>query len=339
MQIIPNYFNYQVNSYNKMQSNTRRPVFKSNMSDFGKVVNLAFEKKAITDVIPADVNKIIINKLRLAIEEIINKKNLIGYGFFGEVYKIDEKLVLKIGKGHYYVAEDIADQAELGKNTFKNLKTYYGEEILKIGNIRILRNTGSHIPAGAIKSNEKGRLTEAEKVEYYVQKYLPTFSKVPQESYDDVAMDFFKLNQMRTSNGSFYEFDSNNPANVLLVGDKLKLVDEIDSSSLENQNSVGKLLEILLNKKDTFDNIDGYGESLNYAQEIFSKVIIATEKANLPYCTREKDSKVWAQLMEKLNIKSDFMTIIEDLSNIRYTNFDQASRISKIEDYLKLLFS
>ena len=122
----------------------KKPVFQSASGEFGKAVGDVFQKETISET----ARNNLIEKLRLAIKEIIKPKNFMGRGFNGTVYQIDKNFAMKINNYAKPSLETSDLVIKKGKNIFKNLKTYYGEEVLQIGDLKILRNLGNHTPAG-----------------------------------------------------------------------------------------------------------------------------------------------------------------------------------------------
>ena len=70
----------------------KKPVFQSASGDFGKAVGDVFQKETISET----ARNNLIDKLRLAIKEIIKPKNFMGRGFNGTVYQIDKNFAMKI---------------------------------------------------------------------------------------------------------------------------------------------------------------------------------------------------------------------------------------------------
>ncbi len=309
-------------SYN---SSYRRklPVFRSASGDFGKAVNDFFQKQQIT----AEIEASLISKFKLAFKDIMSQKNFMGSGFFGKVYQIDENFALKVR--NFAKWDDLS--VKKGKDVFKNLKTYYGEEVLQIGNFSILKNLGKHIPAG-IPSYVAQIEEDAEF--YYQTEYLPLFARVPQESYDAIAYDFAELNKMKHSDGEFYSFDSKNPGNVVLSGDKLKLVDSMNSINMASPNSAGKLIELLLSKLSSLRKVESYGDNVEDAKEILRKIIIAAERAELPHDTRNQDRIIWSGAFARTGIDIEPDDFIQNLEVIRAKNPKLSKRLPKAEKYI-----
>ncbi len=110
---------------------------------------------------------------------------IVGQGFHGVVYKIDDRYVLKVSHKDKPYADMLDKIKEL---KFSDLKTYYGEPVAKFYDVQILKNVSSkglHIPAG-IPQKDIGLKTEKECSEYYEKIYLPLFSSLPQKSFDAV---------------------------------------------------------------------------------------------------------------------------------------------------------
>lgn len=312
----------------------KKPVFQSASGDFGKAVGDVFQKETISET----ARNNLIDKLRLAIKEIIKPENFMGKGFFSTIYRIDDNYVMKIKNYSHPEIESNETTVQKGKEIFKNLQTYYGEKILQIGSLSILRNLGQHTPAGIPDSCLRNMKTPEEVYNFYQTKYLPLFANVSQESYDAVAKDFAKLNQMRDVNGNCYSFDSKNPGNIVLSGNKLKLVDELDKTDNFDENTVGKLMELMLYKVSAHSVIKNYGEHINDAKQILRKILIASEKANLPYDTRERDKVVWDGVFKNAEINEDVDDFIQNLEIIRGRNPRLSKRIPEVEKYVDSVF-
>ncbi len=310
-------------SYNNLSYQRKLPVFRSASSDFGKAVSDFFQKQQIT----AEMEASLISKFKLAFKEIMSQQNFMGSGFFGKVYQIDENFALKVKNFAKWDNLNI----KKGKDVFKNLKTYYGEEILQIGNFSILKNLGKHIPAGV---PSVAALADKDAEFYYQTEYLPLFAKVPQESYEAIAYDFAELNRMKHSDGEFYSFDSKNPGNVVLSGDKLKLVDSMNSINMENPNSAGKLIELLLSKLSSLRKVESYGDNVEDAKEILRKIIIASERAELPHDTRNQDRILWSGAFVRTGIDIEPDDFIQNLEIIRAKNPRLSKRLPKAEEYI-----
>lgn len=311
----------------------KKTAFQGSLNNFEKQIGDIFSKSEIS----LAEKQTFLEKLKNIWGEITAPDKILGKGFQGTVYKIDKDYAIKVRNTEIKHFRD-TEIVEKGKNKFKILETYYGDPVATIGKfaaIKILRNLGEHIPAGIPESLIKNAKNENEIDKYYEKVYLPMFAKVPQESYDAIARDFSRLNKMISENGEYYSFDSVNPNNIVLAGNKLRLTDEIDTIITPDANSSGKLIDILLYRMTRLKRACGYGQHNDDAKSILKKIIIASEKANLPYETLPKDITAWEAVSGNLNIKDD---IVKNLEIIRYKYPDLTKRISEIEKYTDILF-
>lgn len=312
-----------------------KPCFKGTVEDFGKAAKEIFAKTKIDE----KDELILTNLLKKSQEELLNPDRFLGNGFWGKVYRIDDNFVAKIGRNINNITDVISEKFKIGKNIFKDLSTYYGEPIGAIGRVQILKNVGEHIPAGIPSKivKQMDSLEDCEK--YYQEKYLPLFAKVPQESYDKLIKDISKLNKMQYSKDEYYTFDSKNPGNIVLANDKLFLIDDIDTSYIPNGNSVGKILESMLYNLVFAHKVLSYGNNVDDAREVLRKIIIASEKANLPYDTRTSDENIWKLVLLNCNICMKSDDFIQNLEIIRGRNPNLSKRIPLIENFIDKVYS
>lgn len=325
----------KINPVNNMYYQTpKRPAFKGVVEDFGVAAKDVFTK---TKIDKKD-EETLFDLLAKSYNELIKPERFLGSGFWGEVYAIDNNLAAKISRSAIDAKNFLFGDLKPGKNIFKDLKTYYGESLGQIGQFEILKNVGAHIPAGVPSKEVKNMNSIEECEEYYRNKYLPLFAKVPQESYDNLISDIAKLNKMKFSKDEYYIFDSRNPGNIVLVGDKLFLIDGMDTVNHPDYNTVGKLLEVMLYKLTTHRTIIEYGNSVKEGREILKKIILASEKANLPYDTRMSDENIWKQVLFNCNINMNTDDFIQNLEIIRGKNPDIKKRLPKVEKFLNGVF-
>ncbi len=319
---------------NTSRNYSKRPVFNGVVEDFGIKAGAVFTKSA-----PDKKEVEILTQMLIkAFDELISPERFIGSGFWGEVYAIDKNLAAKISKGAVDTHEFLAGGFKQGKNVFAGLKTYFGEVLGKIGRVEILKNIGEHIPAG-VPSKEMKNMQSIEECEtYYREKYLPLFAKVPQKSYDALIKDIAVLNKMKYSQDEYYIYDSRNPGNIVLAGDRLLLTDGMDTINASDYNTVGKVLETMLYKLTSYRFIPDFGDNVSDAREIFRKIIIASEKADLPYDTRIVDEDIWKVVLLncKINLKPD--EFIFNLEKIRGNQPDIRKRLPEIEKFLDNVF-
>lgn len=95
----------------------KKPVFQSASGDFGKAVGDVFQKETISET----ARNNLIDKLRLAIKEIIKPKNFMGRGFNGTVYQIDKNFAMKI-KNYAKPSLETSDLVIKKEKYFQKLK-------------------------------------------------------------------------------------------------------------------------------------------------------------------------------------------------------------------------
>ena len=311
-----------------------RPVFRGPAKELGKSLNDVFQKTTITP----EEKTALIDKFCNAIREIISPERFIGGGCNGSVYKIDDQFVAKIPKYEAVNQNTLGQNLELGNNVFKDLKTFFGEKILSLGNVSVLRNIGEHTPAGIPETLLKSMRLDLIK-DYYVGTYLPRFASVPQSSYTKVAQDFAMLNKLSPAPRRYYSFDANNPNNIVLSGKRLILTDQINVIGKPETNSTGKLLELLLVQVGYGYNAPKPEEGLKDARTILKKIILAAEKVALPHNPQIKDDASWEFALRNCSVKKDYAEVLSMLNKFREKIPDKAQRLKEIERYIDELFS
>ena len=271
----------------------------------------------------------LIGLLKKSFAKIHHKK--LGEGFRGAVYKIDDKYVLKVNR-------QFRDEQEyvpmlINNDLFKNLKSYYGASLLAFnGYIKVLKNvssSGKHIPVGIPDFNSSNMLI-AEKNNFWSTKYLPIFSSLPQKSFDRIAKDFAELNKVK-ANGYYFEFDTKNPNNFVLVGNSLRIVDDVDKTYKQAPNCTGGLLRVFLEKMD-LDNVAPM-DIMNQAQrhKLLKKIILAGEKYELPHVRGEIDFRTWQYVFDE---SCDYRYLLEQLRKYRELYPDMKIRLEKVKQLL-----
>ena len=256
------------------------------------------------------------------LHELMKKKvsaaKLLGEGYYGKVYNIDSKYVLKVKTKSQTFADMLSD---ISKGRYKNLKTYYGEHIADFYDVAILKNMSPNriqIPVGVPKKLEKS-FNSREKQNYYEKVYLPLFASVPQRSYNAIARDCVELNKM-TDGEYFLNFDYCNPNNFVLTGKSIRIADDIYHTALHNPNTAADLLEVFLEKLNSNEFISPpQGDAVGFAREIFKKLIIAANTSKLPLGDEISTSLGdWHYVTEKIcAIKRPVQNFIADLKNIQ----------------------
>ena len=305
-----------------------------NIQKLACIVNLIF--KYIDKI---NTNKFI-SKVKKTISEAYkprpNDKYLLGEGCFSYVYKINDSYVIKVPKhGRFY---NDMDELQIS-DEYKDLATYAGNILVNCGKVQIMRNLGNHIPAGIPFDStiDSSYMTKA--VKYFQRRYLPAYSKVSQKSYNALARDLVSLNKRYDKTGYRHIIDYFNPNNIVLNGDKLSIVDEIEivENNKQVQNSMIELLNVLLG------SCLKYGKSLNDAKVIFKKVVKASMSENLPvsyysFGTDLYDYHIMHFLLISLKSNANSEWVVKSLDEISNIP-DKKLRLDKTNKFLDEIFS
>ena len=250
-----------------------------------------------------------------ALPQILTPENFLNKGRDSKVYRISDNFVAKVKRGktpnnaiHFYNTTDKPD------SIFYNLKSYYGEPLIKIGNVEILKNatpTSNFVSCGA-KLNNKLKVS-TKSIEEYEKDVLPLCASLPQESYDNFAKDLARLNNYSTIGATnplkskhyirlfglkpsvltiqryHYTPDVINPNNILIADNQFKIVDKLEAVPVKNPNTIYTMLNPLLIKLGPEVEAKPNPELANLRNRIFKKTLIASEKAALPLDTPLKE--------------------------------------------------
>lgn len=269
----------------------------------------------------------------------IRHKNFLGEGFYGQVYKIDDKYVAKIDTRRRINLDELDKLQDTSSTFFDKLKTYYGEPLINLEKqIVVLKNVssnGKHTNAGVPKQITSA-MTYGEQLQYWNEKYLPVFANLPQKSFDNLAKDFATLNTYR-SGSIYYSFDTKNPNNAVLVGkNSLRIVDDINKTYTKNENTTAALLRLFVEKIDLDYLVEKDITNETLIKELTKKIILAGEKHELPLCTLGVDLKTWQHVCgDYCNIRE----IIEGLEKIRKKTPNTQERLEKAEKLLDTIMS
>ena len=234
-------------------------------------------------------NKIKFHKvLNQALPKIMVPENFINNGRDSKVYRISDKYVAKIRRG-YYANDSIHayNITSMPNKQFSQLDCYYGEPVAKVGKVEILKNATpnkNHIYCGA-KYHGNGNVP-LEEQNIYEQQVIPACNNVPQESYDSLADTLKKLNRITKRNikgqKETYVPDIINPNNLLISNNKFALVDKLDRVPYENPNSVYSMLEPIILRMNPDTPAKQNDKLTGMRKNILKKILIATEKSELP---------------------------------------------------------
>lgn len=273
----------------------------------------------------------------------INSETFINNGADSEVYRYSDKYAFKIpiGETSFPDIEWIKiDERKLDINN--QLDAYFGGEIGQMGYVSILKNADPQriaIPIGAPFGFEK---EEVRLKKYYLDnKCAQKVAALPQSAFDKIAMNFKKLNTIppKYCITKYYNFDCINPNNFLIVGDEIKITDELWPTN--HPNTVGGMLSAFITRINPHIPAEPDVLLTPDRKEIFKKCIIANEKAELPFLHEKDVDTLSTEFIENLEkaiklaeIKTDFRSLIKKLKEFRQTFPDMDKRINAVEDYL-----
>lgn len=297
------------------------------------------DKVLSSGIVSDDDNTFLVNEINKLIQKRFSQPKNLGEGMQNRIYKLDDKYVIKVPINKSVILDDIF---EILPQKFSELKTYYGEPLARIGNVKILKNVSSKskaIPAGIPKSLPES-FDKNDITGYYNDFYLPTFASVPQKSYDALARDIKKLRKMRDiETGSNYTFDYYNPNNVVLSGKTLKMTDDIETTHFSDKNTVQDMFNVFLKQINVGIPATPSSKLLPFRQAIAKKIIKAGMKSDLILTKNNPSSGVWDFTLRYLcNAKEDSKTVFEKLVDIKRTAKNQKELEKLTDDYLKELF-
>lgn len=303
-----------------MQVNNFNPTFCGYKCDFSKKLE-AYITKGIKN---ETEEKNLIDTFTRIMPEKITPENIIGKGFHGIVYGLDDDYVFKVEQFSF---PNIGKDLLIGDNILQKLKTYYGSAIAKIGDIKIMKNAFK--TKDVLEAGLPDRLMSiSEKKDYYNNVYLRRFAALPQSSYDRIAQDFKTLNSIGK------EFDTINPNNFSVDGDEIKIIDEITNTEVRNPNNLAKLLRVFTNSYDANQAADFDNFAVQNRKVLFKKLILASEKAGLPFSSSLDDCKELEMAMNLCDYKVNFSEIKRTLTEYRRIYPDMNIRLQKISEFL-----
>lgn len=295
-----------------------------------------------------------------------NERYELGEGDNGIVYKIDDKYLFKESKIYreeegieyyrYYLAGCIKKNKppdfNLGyltvpENKFKALKTYWGHVVAVVDGIAILRN--GRINNKAIEAGVPYDHPDWAREEYYLNIHLPMFAKAKQKAYDRIAQDFKTLNTMKEGKET-YSFDTYNPNNIILTGKTMRLVDDLPLLQRKNPNNLNEMYVMLLGKYDAKTPLSSMapivGESEKHALSIFTKCLLAAERAGLPFVTDNnyiaclnQDISMLDRYAKKAGLSETFEPINDMVISFREKCPNLEKRLKLIEEAIQKMYS
>ena len=318
----------QINNYNSFQ-----PNFQGTSRVLQTTIDSALRKKTLTDGDMLELS----SKIKDAVLDIITPEKYIGEGSHNAVYKITRKYAARIPIGEKINPEELPEKPVFGQEIFSNLRNYFGEAIVKLGKVQILKNVGRHIPAGVPEYYSR-MLGKNLVNKYYKEKYLPHFARIPQGSYNELAQDIAKLNEIKLGPRRYCLFDSINPNNIVSRSGKLYLVDEIDTMCDKSySNTTAKLLEVFITRATKDYEAPDAGNKRKLVRTIFKKILIAADKANLVHADTKEDYALWEKALEKCKFNISATEVLHKLDDIQYRVKDSNERTELIKNYLNRL--
>lgn len=337
--------NQQTINKNKRINNNRFGLQADTVSF--KALNRNLEEalnKSIEDVInggfPATGKKRSFHKLlNSSMPEIMKEENFINKGRESKVYRISDKYVAKIRRGttsksavHFY------NNTALPDKRFSSLNFYYGEPLIRLGNVEILKNatpTENYRFCGAKFSGRRSYNTMEEKLDYE-NNYLPLCSSLPQESFDDFAKGLRDLNHIRKGipfiNQRSFIPDVINPNNILIADNKFRLVDKLEPVKTCNPNTIHTMIEPLIIRMAPEVYPEKNLKLEPYRNTILQKSLLAAEKWYLPLDGPIKD-EFSDYYIGMLTSRTEGPRIIDALQEMREAHVPVHDRIDFINEY------
>ena len=273
---------------NRYPNNAGRISFTSSKSDMAMRLLSPAIDNLVNGTGCSVLNKIKFHKLlNEAIPSIITPENYLNAGRESKVYKISDKYVAKIRRGFYSDnSVNILNPISMPSKHYKELSAYYGEAVVKHGPIEILKNatpTSDNIFCGVrFLHDYTKRLKDMER---YEKEFVPKCSRIPQESFDELAFNLKKLNGMSSlgiKGKQYYVPDIINPNNIIISDNKFRIVDKLDKVPVKNPNTLFTMLEPLLLRVTPEESTKYNPKLVEPRKNILKKCLISSEKAELP---------------------------------------------------------
>ena len=319
------------------QFNNYNNNYQSNFKGASRVLQSAIDKALRKQTLSERDMLELSTKIKNAVDDVITPERFIEEGTHNAVYKITRKYAARVPVGQKIDSSELPQKAVFGQGIFNHLHHYFGEAIIKVGNFQILRNVGKHTPAGVPEHCSK-QLGKCSINRYYKEKYLPHFARITQNSYNELAGDIAKLNEIKLGPRSYCLFDSLNPNNIVARGGKLYLVDEIDTLYDKSfGNTTAKLLEVFINRATKDYEAPDAGNKRKFVRNIFKKVVIAADNASLLHADTKEDYAQWEKALAKCKFNIPASEILNKLDKLQYNVKDQKERTTLIKNYLNKL--
>lgn len=279
--------------------------------------------------------------LDAALPSIMSPENYLNKGRDSKVFKISDNYVAKIRRGK---TEDNAirvfNVAHTPDKRFNQLGIYYGEPVIRVGNVEILKNAtpNNYTPCGAIWLDNNSSIEQMRNK--YKKEYLPICSSVPQDSYDELAEGLTQLNGISDKSllgkRTFYTPDIKNPNNVLIADDRFRIVDDLDKTQISNPNNIYTMLQPLMLRltPDTSVEMDFNKDVLHNRKNILRKTMIAAEKANLPLEQNELIDPHADFYLDNVTGNNNYTSMIPLIRDMRTKGFSLKDRVGFINNAL-----
>lgn len=310
------------------------PTFLGNtqqIEEFSGLLDFARNNtKKITPKLLKKLNYLFKSALDITIK---NEKAFINNGKDANVYRLDDKYVFKVSK-----SGNITDNGfQIVDDTIgQKLKCWYGGAIAKIKNVSILKNADPERIATQV--GVPFNMNDWEKIkEHYKTICLPKLAIMPQEAFNEVASDLKRLNILSSKNNISFAFDIFNPNNFLLVGDKIRIVDDLDIIGKKRYNNMASMLDPFIGKIHVASSAVFDKALIPQRKNILEKCILASERAELPIDFSLTQDDVIGESINLAGIKQDYDVILDTLAKFRKTVPNLEKRINAVKEYLDKL--
>ncbi len=278
----------------------------------------------------------LIEMIKSFAEKIFQPKNFIGSGSQNEVYDMG-KYVFRIPKSSESLKSETKKSINYSEKIIKNanplnIDSYCGESLLQIGNVKILKNIGKHIPCG-VPYALCSKMTNDEIYAYYFKVYFSKIAKLPQSSFDKFAEDVEKIKYP-------YTIDFQNPNNTVITKDKKIILtdDLLQYNKYCGANSTAKLLRIFMLDASLNVYTPVFHEHLNEARALFKKIILAGEKAGLTLSDGNEDKILISDALYKCQTKVKGEDFLMKISEINKSEKSKKIKMQKIKSYIDEIF-
>ncbi len=292
--ILPRLYNYSNNPINKQTPRTTRPeLYQDTITFKGIGPKLNKQKVSLfTELLTESVanpnffekQKDFIGQILEEIMPSINSgMHKTENGTRGFVTRLDENFVIRaphsLKNASRKIIHENCIQGTMQPNKFASVEDFYGHHIITFGNIATMKNA---TPSGTYTCIGRPYNTPWMQggYEYYANQYLPTCAALPQESFDRLARNLKALNKIHDKQ-YYYEPDTINPNNFLIVDNHFRIIDDLCRTEVEQPNSITTMLEPLLTKISTSEYAVFLEELTAPRREIFGKILRASIKTDL----------------------------------------------------------